>query len=256
MEKIYKVFFFLLASFLLIIFYQPTLFAQENDNNISSEIFTETVVIAGEKYQLNVILTKKNTDEDLILETDWLIISRKGTEHLSCQPNSFIQVSELKVSPDGKFLAIVSVGEGHPILDIVDLPTLLIKHECKTLISINPYPSYIDLKRWTGNNLIVKSEVLLTHKIGDQYPINLFSPQIFAIDPDTEKITALSITAKSPTTHFINMLSDEDYKSYAIESLVILKAKSAIPYLEKMLLKESNSDIQEQIRMAIIQLSQ
>ncbi len=256
MIKTYKN--FLSLVILLYIFHigNITAFSQENSITTSSETFAEKVVIDGKRYKIKVILTKKTSSEDFTIDCDWLVIANKQVTHLECQPNSFIQVFEIKASPDGKFLAVMSAGEGHPSLDIVDLQTLVTKHECKTVVSINPYPSYINIEKWSGNKLIVESEMLLTHKIEDNFPVNLFSSETFAIDPRTNEITAISNIAKEPIPHLINMLSDNNYKSSAIEALVSLKAYSAIPHLEKMLLGEADLDTKERIKAAINELNQ
>jgi hypothetical protein len=66
------------------------------------------------------------------------------------------------ISPSQQWLAIISVGEGHPIIDIVELPKFLQNNEPKTLLSINPFPGTIDLIKWRANQLVVESDRLIS----------------------------------------------------------------------------------------------
>jgi len=64
-------------------------------------------------------------------------------------------------------LAVSSVGEGYPILDVFDLTAVLADnddgkpHPVAPTTSINPYPGGIWINRWDGDKLIILSDVPL-----------------------------------------------------------------------------------------------
>jgi len=241
--------------FIAVFFSSFSVFAQSTDTEKLAS-WNENVTLAGQQYQLTVSVFQKTEEGQTVdLWSEWLIDSANGQEKLNCDPSSMLQVSEIKASSDGRFLAIVSVGEGHPILDIVDLAALITRQQCKNIWTINPYPSYITIEKWVGNKLIVNSGSLLTHKVDDQFPIEFFDSEKFSLDLQTQTIEGVSKNAKNPIPYFINMLSDSENKILAANILAQLKAQSAIPYLKKMLEKETNPDAQDQLRNAINQLS-
>jgi hypothetical protein len=62
-------------------------------------------------------------------ETCWtLACSTKPSESLGCGVTAMSQVAEFAVSPDARWLAVVSMGEGHPWLEVVPLKPLLRQH--------------------------------------------------------------------------------------------------------------------------------
>lgn len=66
---------------------------------------------------------------------------------------------DLSISPDGRYLAVVSVGEGHPVLDVLDLARVLAgTHGDRSLLTIDPYPGSIELAGWRGGCLRVRSD--------------------------------------------------------------------------------------------------
>ncbi len=76
-------------------------------------------------------------------------------------------VNEISISPNDRYIAIVSVGEGHLVLQIFDLKEILNSYEYYeekkfTQIGfINPYPGYISIESWRGENIIVSSDIPL-----------------------------------------------------------------------------------------------
>ena len=76
-------------------------------------------------------------------------------------------VQKLSVSPDDKMLAVVTVGEGHPYLEVFDLTAILSTRDGDTDISvtplqaIDPYPGGIIVLGWKGEELLVSSDMPL-----------------------------------------------------------------------------------------------
>jgi hypothetical protein len=92
-------------------------------------------------------------------EAVWSLCSRDGRSHsLAAPQTSLLRVAEVRVSPSGRYVAIVSVGEGHPILDVVDLYAVLGGRGPEPLVSINPYPGTINVTGWDGEHLVVESD--------------------------------------------------------------------------------------------------
>ena len=74
---------------------------------------------------------------------------------------------KISISPDDRYISIISVGEGHPILQIFDLKNILNVYDfydTKKIYSIgfiDPYPGTISIKGWSDKNIIISSNVSL-----------------------------------------------------------------------------------------------
>ncbi len=71
------------------------------------------------------------------------------------------EIDTILVSPDGSLAATVSVGEGHPVLEVFDLDALAAGQR-KKLLYVDPYPGTIHLVRWDGSGLWFQSEMDLS----------------------------------------------------------------------------------------------
>ena len=92
-------------------------------------------------------------------EAVWSVCSRDGRSRSLVAPQtSLLRVAEIRVSPSGRYVAVVSVGEGHPILDLVDLYAVFGGRGPEPLASINPYPGTINVTGWDGERLVVESD--------------------------------------------------------------------------------------------------
>jgi beta-lactamase regulating signal transducer with metallopeptidase domain len=168
------------------------------------------------------------------------------------------EVRQMAASPDVKRLAIVSVGEGHPVLDIVDLSALLAGKDAKSFVSVNPYPSWIDIERWEGERLIVKSDVLLTHRNAEgRVPAyaSFHEAQQFAVD-SAGKITALSADAKDAVAYFREHIRHLDaFTSEAAWALVDLKAIEAVDDLKRAAAMAKPNDLKADLTEAAARLA-
>ena len=77
---------------------------------------------------------------------------------LACDATALHQIDQIIPSADGHWLAVLSVGEGHPWLEIVDLPALR-RGEYRATCSVNPYPGVLSLVAWLGEALRIGSDV-------------------------------------------------------------------------------------------------
>lgn len=135
-------------------------------------------------------------DKGLESDTCWsLACESRNVVDLGCGLAAFHAVGALAPSPDGRWLGVISVGEGHPILEVVDLESLLAGQGYQVLTSINPYPGTINLQGWTDSALLVTSDMPLPElplAEGDSDPASRMLPsqQVFALEPGTWKVRA------------------------------------------------------------------
>lgn len=80
---------------------------------------------------------------------------------LGCGISALSQVTEIAASPDGHWLAVVSVGEGHPMLEIIALDEFTREHRYRAQVEFNPYPGTLTLAGWHQGSLEVFSDALL-----------------------------------------------------------------------------------------------
>lgn len=110
---------------------------------------------------------------------------------LGCGLAGMHQVSAVVPSPDRRWLAVLSAGEGHPLLEIVDLQDLLIGQGYRVVTEINPYPGTINVMRWTKDSLIVTSDMAL-HQFplpdGDPTTYMFSAQRRFALEVDTWQV--------------------------------------------------------------------
>jgi hypothetical protein len=132
----------------------------------------------------------------------WFLACKgKKRVDLGCGLTAMSEVSEVSVSPDHRWLGVVSIGEGHPILEIVDLAKWLSSHEYRALKSINPFPGTINLAGWSGTALLVSSDMPLPQlpmANGDPETYMLSPPQIFSIEFHTWRIEPVYSPSNRP----------------------------------------------------------
>jgi hypothetical protein len=163
----------------------------------------------------------------------YLFETRSNYIYLGDNYSSFSNVDQIKVSKNNKYLAILSSGEGHPALDVIDLKSLIGLRKSKILFAIDPFPGYmIDIINWVDERLIVESDALLTHidKESGRVPECLLfkNAERFALTMDDRQILPLSYNAKNPASYFKKQLKSKDIyrRSNAMNALEILADKN------------------------------
>lgn len=86
------------------------------------------------------------------------------SRRLGCDLTAMHQITSLSVAPDYRHLAVMSVGEGHPILELVDLPVLLKHRRYVARCTVNPFPGMLDVIGWRHDGLLIDSDVPLTEE--------------------------------------------------------------------------------------------
>ncbi len=88
----------------------------------------------------------------------WLLSGEEEKKPLPGPGPAMLLIDRLLASPSGRFLAVVSVGEGHPILEVFELRPILAGESAEALVEINPYPGVLSLEGWRKNSLLFYSD--------------------------------------------------------------------------------------------------
>jgi hypothetical protein len=156
------------------------------------------------------------------------------------------EVTRLAPSPDGKYLAVAYSAEGHPTIEIVDLPALMRDKQYKPLSLVGGYPGYVHIDRWEANALIVKSDSLL--HVNQRAA--LFDDEEFSMDVHSGKLKPLSDELNDPLRYFAGRLRDADssIRLTAVWGLGELDDQSAVPSLKQALAVEGDEEVRGEIR--------
>jgi len=157
----------------------------------------------------------------------WFIIKEfADNHHLGYNLSQLNVVDQLLVSPDGKYLGVRSVGEGHTMVEIVDLQKLRSENKYETLHIIDPYPGTIGMEKWEGPRLAVSCDVPLMLRKKDG-----------RVDPN--------LVLSELKTFSIN----------AVDGVVESIDFDAKKWIEQALLTEINPDVIKSLKEAARQLS-
>jgi hypothetical protein len=119
----------------------------------------ETIRLSHEKWSKLVLIRGQ-------LNNRIGLVSREGELRIgSFTPGSLEEhLDQVLLSPDEVYLAVVSVGEGHPILDICEMESIISaiengNHEVESF-NINPYPGGISIVKWADDqHLLLYSDM-------------------------------------------------------------------------------------------------
>ncbi len=213
----------------------------------------------GNENWKGVIFVIPTKDHENVPSSSWYLF-RPGHPNrlLGKDLSAMLQLSQIEASPDGRYLAVVSVGEGHPILEVMDIPALVDNHKTKNLIEMNPYPGYLAIHRWRGKNLVVESDMLLTHggmngRSHVPSALGLDPSEKFNINISTKKISPVNRILKTPVKYYGRKLRHKKLSTrrLAVEALKALNSSSALPYLKKALKKEKDMSLRKEIMLVI-----
>ncbi len=198
----------------------------------------------------------------LIVNTDspegayWYLVGKGRDRFLGTGLSCLHNVESVEASPDLRFLAVLSSGEGHPMLEVVDLPTLRQQANYLVLHEIDPYPGSVADKGWQDGALRLDSDIALTYREdGGRVPSVLLLPESaeFALDPDSGHISPVTFDARGLMEHQIQQLADESsyQRRDAALALRYLGLPEAVPALERALAQERDQDVREEIEGAL-----
>jgi hypothetical protein len=177
---------------------------------VSAQSYTDAIV---EKNSLQIPFLDNNKDSSLLVVinstnhyVDWFIFSDYGAEKIINSPGSFLQIADISLSPNQKYLSVISVGEGHPLLEvflfseIINISKQENNKNIEVVYNLNPYPGYVSIENWSDKeNLIIDTDRLLSHK--DEimhFPIGFENNQQYSINLETNKVSPLSIKKQKP----------------------------------------------------------
>lgn len=118
----------------------------------------------------------------------WHTLDRNGNVSLlKYQPSIGLEPAHLTLSPNKKMIALVYADEGHPVIVVHDIDSVLAGKEDK-LFRAGVYPGGLSQKCWRGKNIIVESDQDLTGDWHSTEP-EVSGGGLFNINPISHKIT-------------------------------------------------------------------
>lgn len=141
----------------------------------------------------NVVFDQLNKDSAISL----LVISdeRKGQTWYKTQKSgrvetlknipetSLYNVWQIEISPQDEYMAVLSEGEGHPIVEIYEIKKILMQRDgfedelIPSILSLDPYPGSIWIKGWKSDTeILIESDMPLNlldkkeRRVPLQYP--------------------------------------------------------------------------------------
>ena len=102
---------------------------------------------------------------------------------LGCDATALHQVVDVQIAPDQQWMAVTSVGEGHPMLELVALPEFLAGKPYRALCTINPYPGTVYFERWEAGKPRVISDVDLTVESVEARAEGIGDERHYLLDP-------------------------------------------------------------------------
>ncbi len=188
-------------------------------------------------------------------EPVWYLWSGQGfPQRFETAPDSMTLVTNFMVSPSQQWLAVESVGEGHPYITVSALAPWLDKAPCKTQVEINPYPGVANLQRWQRKGqqerLIIESDRLLSEQNQD-----LYQSQLFEVDPVTGKIKASLPALQQPIQYYIDLLSQANQPQEEILEMLanLVKTQEQQQLFQQLAAKVSNPKVKAQLAKVLKQ---
>lgn len=102
---------------------------------------------------------------------------------LACDTTALHQVVDVQIAPDQQWMAVTSVGEGHPMLELVALTEFLAGKPYRALCTVNPYPGTVYFDRWEAGKLRVVSDVDLTIESVEARAEGIGDERHYLLDP-------------------------------------------------------------------------
>jgi hypothetical protein len=169
------------------------------------------------------------------------------------------EVDSLLPSPDGMLLAVLSVGEGHPFLEVVDLHALRAQGDYLVVRDVDPYPGSIEISRWSDGDLVVGSDIALTYAGEDgrvSSSLLLAEREEFKLLRGSWEVEAVTFSAAELGDHQLAKLaSGESWeREEAARALAALAEPRFVPALEGRLRRERDREVRRTLRQALAAL--
>lgn len=211
---------------------------------------------------------------DRTARVDWLLYAdttRQGAawylrrlpsgdeQHVGTNLSARREVDELRASPDGSCLAVLSLRmaiQGEAVVEVVDLPKLLLEKKYLVRWKVEA-PGERDHLRIVGRQdgrLVLQSRLLLTgaDAKGRVHPsLRMEPPQTFALSVEAGKLEAISPAARDPAAYYVKRLAGPVGRHDPREALLVLRAVAAIPALTDLLGRTKDPSARARIQRAI-----
>ena len=245
-------FLIILGGLLVISGYLPVIQAKAScDTNGTLCTTLNPSAPSGTQYRQLCVLSSEG------FEPVWYLWSGHGLpERLSSIPDSMMLVTKILVSPRQQWLAVESVGEGHPYITVVELAAVLNKASLTTQVEINPYPGLANLVQWQSQGsqeqLIIESDRLLSEKNQD-----LYQAQEFAVTILTGKITARSLALQQLIPYYVRLLSQADKPTAEIVATLVnlVDTEEEQKLVQQLFTKATNSAVKAQLAKVLKQVT-
>ena len=109
-----------------------------------------------------LISHRDSSDQGLIKSSLFLLNKKEGN---SLVYDGLTAVYELEASMKSTYTALLTIGEGHPWIEIVDTQILIDSHHYDPIGEIQPYPGNVSIVKWLDDKrLMVESDINLCVK--------------------------------------------------------------------------------------------
>lgn len=160
------------------------------------------LIITGCNLRHNVVLTAENVVFDHLNKDPSIgimVISdeREGqkwyktikdwrVETIQNIPETYLyKVWQVEISPQDEYMAVLSEGEGHPLVEIFEIEKILMRRDdledemISPILTVDPYPGTIWIKGWKhGTQLILDSDMPLTRLNKKKRRVPLQDPEL------------------------------------------------------------------------------
>lgn len=190
--------------------------------------------------------------------TRWFLLGGSISENrqLGADLTAMHQVCGLLPSPDGKYLAALSVAEGAVILEVVDLPTLVKTGKFVVRRTVNPFPGLVGAGSWQDGRFVFESNLPLHLPLGSgTWPTCLLLPdhERFALDPAAGTIAAVNLDEGRLARLYARGLRSHEPggRIEAAHALLALRSRLAVPTLARALEREKDPSVAKALREAL-----
>ncbi len=162
-------------------------------------------------------------------ESHWFLFSPHNYTLKLEITSSFLNVTDFQISPNQQWLAVASIGEGHPALDIFPLPPLLAQQTAEARYNINPYPGSVDIEQWQdATHLQINTDRWLPYNapLRDEYSA------IFVLNVETGEYSTEDKTLQNPIEYYkdwLKTVKNEWDKQQILEILTKLQPAPVVP---------------------------
>lgn len=124
-------------------------------------------------------------------EVTFYVLPRRAFERGVVADNDagWEDVDDLRASPDGRYLAVLTYQRDASRLRVLDLPALLAERRWDVLLDLTPEPGFVKLVGWDRGRVIVRSDVDLA-AVARPYP-SLDEDSLFALAVSGASMTSL-----------------------------------------------------------------